>query len=114
MRRNILDKADNLDDIRAVVGHYYPSVMADLKDIRKNDDELTTADENASHILMIEDYLAGTRKKEFLKILSGRPFNIGIALSYFFLYKDEDRMIRSILSAKFYKWDEARIREAVL
>ena len=114
MRRNILDKADNLDDIRAVVGHHYPSVMADLKDIRKNDDELTTADENASHILMIEDYLAGTRKKEFLKILSGRPFNIGIALSYFFLYKDEDRMIRSILSAKFYKWDVARIREAVL
>ena len=114
MRRNILDKADNLDAIRAVVGHHYPSVLADLKDIRKNDDELTTADENASHILMIEDYLAGTRKKEFLKILSGRPFNIGIALSYFFLYKDEDRMIRSILSAKFYKWDEARIREAVL
>ena len=114
MRKRVLDKVDNLDDVRAVVAHHYPSVMSDLKDIRRNDDELTTADENASHILMIEDYLAKTRKKEFVKILSGRPFNIGIALSYFFLYKDEDRMIRSILSAKFYKCDEARIREAVL
>lgn len=114
MRKKVLDKSDNIDDVRAIVSRYYRSIMTDLRDIRKNDDDMTSADENANHILMIEDYLAQTRKKEFMKILSGRPFNIGIALSYFFLYKDEEKMIRSILSAKFYKWDESRIREAVL
>ena len=114
MRKRLLERPDSLDEMRAVVGRYYPSVMKDLRDIRKYDDDMTSADENAEHIVLIEQYLAETRKKEFLKILTGRPFNIGIALSYFFLYKDENRMIRSIMSAKFYKWDETRIREAVL
>ncbi len=113
-RKRVFDKDDNLDDVREVVNHHYRSIMAEVREIRKNDDDMTGSDENAQHILMIEEYLAQTRKKEFLKILSGRPFNIGIALAYFFLYKDEDRMLRSIMSAKFYKWDEARIREAVL
>ena len=114
MRKRLLERPDSLDEVRAVVGRYYPSVMKDLRDIRKYDDDMTSADENAEHIVLIEQYLAETRKKEFLKILTGRPFNIGIALSYFFLYKDENRMIRSIMSAKFYKWDETRIREAIL
>ncbi len=111
--RNVLDRDDSLNQIRHIVESCYPKVYDDLKDLRE-DDDVTTRDETARHILLIEEYLSRARRKEFLKILTGRPFNIGIVLSYFFLYRDEMRTLRSIMSAKFYKWDESRIREAVL
>ena len=113
-RKKIFSLSDPATALQTVVRRKYPALMADLADIRKNDDEMTTRDENANHILMMEEYLGRTRKKEFTKILSGKPFTIGITLAYLFLYKEEDRMIRAILSAKYYKWSESRIREGML
>ncbi len=114
VRKKIFSLPDPTVALGAVVRRRYSALMSDLADIRKNDDEMTTRDENANHILMMEEYLGRTRKKEFTKILSGKPFTIGITLAYLFLYKEEDRMIRAILSAKYYKWSESRIREGLL
>ncbi len=114
MAKKSFDKIDSIEDVRSVASRHYKALMQDLGDIRKNDDDMTGNDENAEHIVRIEEYLGQTRKKEFLKILSQKPFNVGTILSYFFLLRDEEQRIRSIMSAKFYKWDEERIRGAVL
>lgn len=113
-RKKLFEKRDNTEEIRSVFSRHYKDLMTDLREIRKNDDELTSADENAKHIIKIEEYLSQTRKKEFMKILTQNPFTVATILSYFFLLRDEDQRIRSIMSAKFYKWDEERIREAIL
>lgn len=110
--KRIFSMPDSAETMRTIVKRRYPELLEALTNIRKNDDELTGREENARHILIMEDYLGRTRSREFTKILSGNPFTIGITLAYLFLYKDEDRLIRAILSAKYYKWDESRIREA--
>lgn len=68
----------------------------------------------AAQTLRIEQYLERIRKKEFLEILSGYPFTIGVVLAYFFIYKHEDQMIRAVLSGKYYGWSEDRIREVMV
>lgn len=110
--KKVFALSDPSDAVRSIVRRRYSTLLDELATVRRNDDELTSRDENAKHILMMEDNLAATRSREFTRILSGNPFSIGIILAYLFLYKDEDRRIRAILSAKYYRWDENRIREA--
>ena len=74
---------------------------------------MTGKNENARQILLIENYLAKMRMKEYSQMLVGDAFSIGIILAYFFLSNREDAIIRAILSAKYYKWSEEKIREAV-
>lgn len=101
------------EKVHEIVSLRYGEILTDIDGIRKADDDLTGEEENAEHILSIENYLAKTRKKEYSKILRGDPFTIGVTLSYLYSYKDEERILRAILSAKFYKWDDERIREAL-
>lgn len=68
----------------------------------------------AAQTLRIEQYLGRIRKKEFVEILSGYPFTIGVVLAYFFLYKHEDQMIRAAISGKYYGWSEDQIREVMV
>lgn len=68
----------------------------------------------AAQTLRIEQYLDRIRKKEFIEILSGYPFTIGVVLAYFFIYKHEDQMIRAVISGKYYGWSEDHIREVMV
>lgn len=68
----------------------------------------------AAQTLRIEQYLGKMRKKQYLKILSGYPFTLGVVLAYFFLYKRMDQMIRAAISGKYYGWSEERIREVMV
>lgn len=111
MRKGVLSLPDPLEAVKGIVRRRYPVLLEALSDIRRNDDELTTRDANADHIIQMEEYLSRTRKREFARILRGNPFSMGIILAYLFLYKDEDRLIRAILNAKYYGWNEKRIRE---
>ena len=45
--------------------------------------------------------------------MRGKPFSIGVTLSYLYSYKDDERILRAILSAKSYGWREDKIREAL-
>ncbi len=100
-------------DIRRIIARHYPAIVSEIEHIRALSDDLTSQAENASQILSIESYLAKTRETEYTHLLAGNPFNIGIVLAYFFLRRQEDSMIQAILSAKYYGWDEDRIREAL-
>ena len=112
--KNVLELQDPLEEVRNIVRRKYPTLLKSLSDVRKNDDELTSRDENARHIIQMEEYLNVTRRKEFSRILTGNPFTIGVILAYLFLYKDENALIRAILSAKYYGWNEKRIREELV
>ena len=105
--------SDILVAMRRVVANSYPEIRVEIDDIRRATDDLTTKEENAKQILLIENYLAKMRKKEYTEMLVGENFSIGIVLAYFFLSSAEDSRIRAILSAKFYKWSEDKIREAI-
>lgn len=112
-RRGALDSDDPMAVMRSIVSRLYPQIMEEIAAIRRTTDDLTTLSENADQIFHIESYLAQTRKKEYLKLLSGSPFTIGTVLAYFFLYKQEDSMVSAVLAAKNYKWSEEKIREAL-
>ena len=112
--KRVLKLSDPLEAVRNIVKRKYPTLLESLADVRKNDDELTSRDENARHIIQMEDYLNLTRRKEFSRILTGNPFTIGVVLAYLFIYKDENALIRAILSAKYYGWNEKRIREELV
>jgi V/A-type H+-transporting ATPase subunit C len=68
----------------------------------------------AAQTLRIEQYLGRIRKKEFLEILSGYPFTIGVVLAYFFMYIHEDQLIRAVINGKYYGWNEDHIREVMV
>ncbi len=65
----------------------------------------------ASQALLFEQLLEETRKSEFLKLISGYPFNIGIILVYFFMKTRECRFLTGLLNGKYYGWKAERIRE---
>lgn len=98
---------------KRIIAKEYPDLMQEIEDIRRSNDDLMTKDENARQILLIENYLGSVRKKEYSHMLVSDPFSIGIILAYFFLSGHEDGIIRAILSAKYYKWNEEKIREAI-
>jgi len=63
--------------------------------------------------LKIEDYLEKKRHALYHKMLSSDPFTIALALSYFFLNKEETSMIKTILNGKYYGYDETYIRGVI-
>lgn len=65
----------------------------------------------SSEAAYFEQLLAQIRKKEFVKIITGYPFTIGIVLVYFFLRNRESRFLTGVFNGKYYGWDSQRIRE---
>ncbi|MBI9103664.1 MAG: V-type ATPase subunit [Spirochaetales bacterium] len=65
----------------------------------------------ASQAILFEQLLEATRKEEFMKLISGYPFTIGIVLVYFFMKNRESRFLMSVLNGKYYGWKSERIRE---
>ncbi len=112
-RLKAYESDDPMAVIKGIVQRRYPQISEEIAAIRGTNDDLTAADENASQILRIEAYLADRRKSEYMKLLVGKPFSIGVVLSYFFLCKGEDSLVSAVLSAKNYKWSETKIREAL-
>ena len=112
-KRKAAESDDPMGTIREIVERHYPQISEEIAGIRRTTDDLTAAAENADQILRIEAYLGERRKKEYMKLLGGSPFSIGVVLAYFFLYKHEDSLVSAVLSAKNYKWTEDRIREAL-
>ena len=112
-RKGAFDSEDPIQELKAIVKGHYPQIMEEIDSIRRSADDLTAKDENANQIVRIEAFLADTRQKEYLKLLRGHPFTMGIILAYFFLYKHEDAMVSAVLSSKHYKWNESRIRGAL-
>ncbi len=96
-----------------IVSRRYPAIMEEIDDIRGMSDDLTSQDENAMQILRIENYLAATREKEYSRLLLGNPFSIGVVLAYFFIRRQQDGLVQAVLSAKYYNWEEGKIREAL-
>ena len=111
---NTTESTDLLKNMRRIVGTKYPDIRVEIDDVRRSNDDLTNKDDNAKQILLIENYLATVRKKEYTHMLVGNPFSIGVVLAYFFLSSGEDSIIRAILSAKYYNWSEEKIREAIV
>jgi vacuolar-type H+-ATPase subunit C/Vma6 len=73
---------------------------------------LTDKGSSASQALLFENLLDNTRKTEFLKLISGYPFTIGIILVYFFMKNRESQFIIALLNGKYYGWKPERIRDA--
>ncbi|MGB4405636.1 MAG: V-type ATPase subunit [Sphaerochaeta sp.] len=94
-----------------VIEQLYPGLNEAIQKIAEekrgsvHQDELTTLQN-----LRIEAYLHERRKAVYGKVLSSDPFTIGISLAYFFLYKEEDTMIKAILNGKYYGYEEDYIR----
>lgn len=110
-RRGAAQSDDPMAVIKEIVAFHYPQVMEEIEHIRRISDDLTTVEENNREIVRIEEYLGERRKKEYNRILTGDPFTIGVVLSYFFICSSEESVIRAILSGKYYRWSEDKIRE---
>lgn len=111
-----LKKSDvsTLELLQPVIGRYYPEINEEISHIKDQTDSLTSTQELATWTLKIENYLSQRRKKEFMSILTGDPFTIGVVLAYFFIYRQEGAVIRAILAAKYYNWNEDQIREEMV
>ena len=112
-RRGVLRSDDPIASLKDIVHRRYPAITEEIDNIRRTADDFTTLEENARQIMLIETYLAAWRLKAYQRLLLGKPFSIGVVLSYFFLERQEDSLIQAVLSAKSYNWDEGKIREAL-
>lgn len=110
----LLSSDNAVSVLREIIGSRYGEVGDEIDRVRRMSDDITTKSENADSILHIEKFLSKVRETEYRKILSGDPLSIGVILAYFFISNHEDAKIRAILSAKLYKWSEAKIREEVV
>ena len=109
-KRKAAESEDPIAVIKEIVAFRYPQILEEINLIRRTSDDLTTVEENNREIVRIEEYLGERRKKEYNRILTGNPFTIGVVLSYFFICASEDSVIRAILSGKYYRWSEDKIR----
>ena len=66
---------------------------------------------HAAQALLFEQLLDETTKTEFIKLISGYPFTIGIILVYFFMKSRESRFIMGVLNGKYYGLKPDRIRD---
>ena len=110
-RRKAALSDDPVAVIREIIAFRYPQIIEEIAHIRRTSDDLTTVEENNREIVRIEEYLGERRKKEYNRILTGDPFTIGVVLSYFFICSSEESVIRAVLSGKYYRWSEDKIRE---
>lgn len=95
----------------AVIEQLYPGLNQTIKQV--SDDKRGSVHQDeliALQNLQIEAYLHDCRKAVYRKMLASDPFTIGVSLAYFFLYKEEDTMIRAILNGKYYGYEEDYIR----
>lgn len=97
-------------DARQVVSRKYPEVGSMMMDMESKDEMGGKASGLAYDTLAIENYLARHRRRSYRRILSLDPFTIGTILSYIHLCTSTDNTIKGILEAKYYGWDEERIR----
>ena len=112
-RTKALDAEDPVGVMRDIMEKRYPKISEEIQRIRSGADDLTAKEENGAQILQIESYLAKTRAEEYRKLLRSHPFSIGVSLSYFYISRQETALISAVLSAKYYKWDEGNLREAL-
>lgn len=100
---------EEIPDPGTLLGHRYPALGA----VPLGDRTAAAGGGSsyAARALLFEQLLEETRKKEFMKIITGYPFTIGIVLVYFFLKSRENRFIMGILNGKYYGWNGDRIRE---
>ena len=112
--KKILKDLDSLtfDKCRAEITKLYPTLVSSFVDIEGKKD-VSNSTELCYSTLKIEHYLAKRRKKEYAHLLVQDPFSIGIILTYLFLYRNENQMIRSILSSKYYNRDPEEIRRGL-
>ena len=68
----------------------------------------------AARAVLFEKLLEVTRLQEFMKLITGYPFTIGIVLVYFFLKEREIRFLVGVMNGKNYHWQEDKIRESIL
>ena len=95
----------------AVIEQLYPGLNDALKQISEEKRGSIHQDElMALQNLRIEAYLHERRKAVYRNLLASDPFTIGVSLAYFFLYKEEDTMIKAILNGKYYGYEEDYIR----
>lgn len=110
LKEDLDDGQLEVNSARKIIGRLYP----EAEDILEKMDMIAHPDisksDMATYTLRFEHYLNDRRNREFTGILSGDPFTVGTMLAYIFLRKAEDNMIKGILSAKYYHWDEERIR----
>lgn len=111
--RDLFRNENIIKELNLVIKRLYPAIYNDVKNVRNEGENESRREENARKILSVEHYLAKTRIKEYEHLLVENPFTIGITLSYLFLSLHEDSLIRAILSAKMYHWNEERIKEAI-
>lgn len=81
----------------------------ELSDKLQNRFDTKNHNEIIKECLIIENYLAKERKRQYKKMLRGYPFCIGIVLAYFFIYESGIKRIRVILNGKHYGWSEEQI-----
>jgi V/A-type H+-transporting ATPase subunit C len=90
---------------------HYPDLAASVEKVYNESKEGAHSTELvAQATLKIEHYLQERRNREYRRILAGDPFSIGIPLAYFFLYQEEESMIKAILNGKYYGYTEDYIR----
>ena len=95
----------------AVIEQLYPGLNQAIQQVSEEKKGSVHQDElMALQNLRIEAYLHERRKAVYKKMLASDPFTIGVSLAYFFLYKEEDTMIKAILNGKYYGYDEEYIR----
>ena len=68
----------------------------------------------AARAVLFEKLLEVTRLQEFMKLITGYPFTIGIVLVYFFLKEREIRFLVGVMNGKNYHWQEDKIRESIV
>ncbi len=108
---NFIQSSAEDRDPFAVIEQLYPGLNQTLKQISEDKRGSVHQDElMALQNLRIEAYLHERRKAVYRKMLASEPFTIGISLAYFFLYKEEDTMIKAILNGKYYGYEEDYIR----
>ncbi|MHC1693594.1 MAG: V-type ATPase subunit [Sphaerochaetaceae bacterium] len=88
----------------SLVRKRFPKLAKELAEQRKG--SMATSQQT----IRIEKYLSELRKKEYMSMLAGYPFTIGIVLVYFFLCERQDKMIRALINGKYYGWDAQTIR----
>ena len=112
--RTYMDAPAESRDPVIMLKRFYPDLVGEIQQIINESKDGSHSEQlMARETLRLEQYLQARRAKEYHVMLAYDPFTIGVALSYFFLYKGEDSMIRAILNGKYYGYSETYIREVL-
>jgi hypothetical protein len=89
-----------------LVREKFPVLADKIKDITNNDNKATMINQTR----FIERFLLEEKRKNFQRILGGKPFTIGIPLAYFYYREEQYYMICGILGGKYYGVDSEKIK----